>query len=156
VIGLRERFGEQAQLVPTRVAIQARTAVGALLIATGAVFLVLELRGRGHGHSLDEHGGHGHGHGRGGDHDDSLGYDHGHGHHREPAHEDDHVTATIEIPASAPPRHEHSRRRAARLLAFAVPFGAAASPDLTILPVFLAAVAVGLVCRALSAYFRLV
>ena len=33
--------------------------------------------------------------------------------------------------------------RAKRLAAFAVPFGAAASPDLTILPVFLAAAAVG-------------
>jgi nickel/cobalt transporter (NicO) family protein len=126
--------------------------VGGLLIATGAVLLVLELRGRGHGHSHDERGGHGHGRGRGRghdhdhDHDHSLGYDHGHGHHHdhEPADGHDHATATVEVPTSAPLRHEHSRSRAARLLAFAVPFGAAASPDLTILPVFLAAGAVGL------------
>jgi len=32
--------------------------VGCLLIATGAVFLFLELRGRGHGQNHDEHGGH--------------------------------------------------------------------------------------------------
>jgi nickel/cobalt exporter len=41
-------------------------------------------------------------------------------------------------------RHDHHERPEARgLLAIMVPFGAAASPDLTILPVFLAATAVG-------------
>jgi len=40
--------------------------------------------------------------------------------------------------------HDHHERREARgLLGIMVPFGAAASPDLTILPVFLAATAVG-------------
>jgi nickel/cobalt transporter (NicO) family protein len=40
--------------------------------------------------------------------------------------------------------HDHHERREARgLLGIMVPFGAAASPDLTILPVFLAAAAVG-------------
>jgi nickel/cobalt transporter (NicO) family protein len=44
------------------------------------------------------------------------------------------------------PAHSHADNRAGRLpglLAIMVPFGAAASPDLTILPVFLAAAAVG-------------
>ncbi|MGW4249302.1 hypothetical protein [Nocardia sp. NPDC004722] len=85
--------------------------VGGLLIATGVVFVVLELLGRGHGHDHD------HGHSHGHDHDHEHDHDHGHG-------------------------HEQSGR-GTRLLAVAVPFGAAASPDLTILPVFLAASAVG-------------
>jgi nickel/cobalt transporter (NicO) family protein len=102
--------------------------VGGLLIATGAVFLVLELIGRGHGHGHDEHGGH----------------EHRHHHDHAPAHAYVHATATIAVPTSAPTRHERRINRATGLLAFAVPFGAAASPDLTILPVFLAAGAVGL------------
>jgi nickel/cobalt exporter len=86
-------------------------AVGGILLATGAVFLILDLRGKGHGH------GHDHDHGRDHDH----GHDHAHGHdHGHP--------------------HPHGARGLAALL---VPFGAAASPDLTILPVFLAASALG-------------
>ena len=61
--------------------------------------------------------GHGHDHPHGPDHD----HDHGHEHEHE---------------------HDHSPRPP-RLLAVLVPFGAAASPDLTILPVFLAATAAG-------------
>jgi nickel/cobalt transporter (NicO) family protein len=86
------------------------TIVGAVLIATGLAFTVLELTGKGHRHA----DGSGHGHG------------HGHGH--------------------APDHHDHKRRGDRRatgglrgLAAIMVPFGAAASPDLTILPVFLAA-----------------
>jgi hypothetical protein len=89
--------------------------VGGILLATGAVFLVLDLAGRGHGHA------HGHEHSHGHVHD----YGHGHEH----AHE-----------------HGHGTPRAGRLqaaMALAVPFGAAASPDLTILPVFLAASTLG-------------
>ena len=84
--------------------------VGGLLLATGAVFLVLELTGRGHGHSHD--------------HDHRHGHDHGHPH----------------------THHDHAPSRGGRIqsaAALAVPFGAAASPDLTILPVFLAASALG-------------
>jgi threonine/homoserine/homoserine lactone efflux protein len=100
--------------------------VGGLLLATGAVFAVLELTGRGHGHSHDDAHSHSHSHDR--DHGHSHGADHGRGHSDDDAH------------------HVHSssggiRFRAA--LALAVPFGAAASPDLTILPVFLAASALG-------------
>jgi nickel/cobalt exporter len=109
--------------------------VGGILLATGAVFLVLELTGRGHGHSHEaghghshahEHGhehGHGHGHAQDGRHDHGHAHDHGDGH-----------------------SHPHGSPRAGRLqaaAALAVPFGAAASPDLTILPVFLAASALG-------------
>jgi nickel/cobalt transporter (NicO) family protein len=87
--------------------------VGSLLIATGIVFAVLELTGRGHRHDHD----HDHSH----DHHD---HDHSHDHH-DHAHSHDHGT------------QQHS------LLSMMVPFGAAASPDLTILPVFLAATTAG-------------
>jgi nickel/cobalt exporter len=81
------------------------TIIGALLIATGVGFIILELAGHGHDH---EH--------RHLDHDDE-GHDH----------------------ADSPSRWNGVRGLAAVM----VPFGAAASPDLTILPVFLAASAVG-------------
>jgi nickel/cobalt transporter (NicO) family protein len=67
--------------------------------------------------------GRGHRHGPGG---------HDHAHH----HPTEHGPHTHE----EPPGHPHGRRK---LLSFAVPFGAAASPDLTILPVFLAAATAG-------------
>ena len=94
--------------------------VGGLLLATGAVFLVLELTGRGHGHSHEGEHGHSHG-GNGHSHDHA----HDHAHHS-------HAPA----PSSRPGRLQAAA-------ALAVPFGAAASPDLTILPVFLAASALG-------------
>jgi hypothetical protein len=68
--------------------------------------------------------GHGHGHAHGPE---------GHHHHEHPEHDDAHS-------------HEHPHRSAGRVASLAavmVPFGAAASPDLTILPVFLAATTVG-------------
>jgi threonine/homoserine/homoserine lactone efflux protein len=90
--------------------------VGGLLIATGVVFTVLELAGRGHarGHE-DQHSRRHPEHGR---FDDHRPEDHGH-----------------------PPRPRVSRLGG--LVAIMVPFGAAASPDLTVLPVFLAAAATG-------------
>jgi nickel/cobalt transporter (NicO) family protein len=91
------------------------TIIGALLIATGLGFVVFELTGHGHGH----------------DHD----HDHDHGEH-EHGHEDHgrgHESAGLGT----------RRGRLAGLAAVMVPLGAAASPDLTILPVFLAAAAVG-------------
>jgi nickel/cobalt transporter (NicO) family protein len=96
--------------------------VGGLLLATGAVFLVLELTGRGHGHAHDHEHGHAHEHG----------HDHHHEHGRPHEHPHEH--------------HSHSSGGGGRIrsaVALAVPFGAAASPDLTILPVFLAASALG-------------
>ena len=88
------------------------TVIGAILIATGIGFLLLELRGRGHHHSHDHHSDHG---------------DHHH-HHSEPDPRDG---------------GEPTPRRLKGLAAVMVPFGAAASPDLTILPVFLAATTAG-------------
>jgi nickel/cobalt transporter (NicO) family protein len=132
VIGLQFR---------TTVARHTDLIVGGILLATGAVFLVLELLGKGHGHSHDgggdhrDHGhGHGHGHvGRGHHHDrgdlDHDGRVHEHGHT---------TTAVLERPEPAA-----GNRTARGLAGLLIPFGAAASPDLTILPVFLAASALG-------------
>lgn len=89
------------------------TIIGCLLIATGVGFTLLELTGHGHHHAHD--------------------HDHGHDHH-DP--EPDHAHALSEAP------HDGGGRLGG-LAAVMVPFGAAASPDLTILPVFLAAAAVG-------------
>ena len=89
--------------------------IGGLLIATGLGFAVLQATGRGHHHD--------HAHDDGHDHD--HGHDHAHGGHS----------------------HRHADPDAGhgigRLAAIMVPFGAAASPDLTILPVFLAATTAG-------------
>jgi nickel/cobalt exporter len=93
--------------------------IGCILIATGIGFLVLELTGHGHHHDQD----HDHNH----DHD----HDHRHGENDRAEHEHHHAGK----PAT---------RRLSGLAAVMVPFGAAASPDLTILPVFLAATTAGL------------
>jgi nickel/cobalt transporter (NicO) family protein len=78
--------------------------VGSLLIATGLLFLGLELTGHGHSHAHDHP------------------HDHDHDHHQ---------------------HHDHAHDPGHSLLSIMVPFGAAASPDLTILPVFLAATTAG-------------
>ncbi len=105
------------------------TIIGCVLVATGIGFGVLELTGAGHTHD------HAHGHGQPeGDHD--HGRDHGHGGH---AH-GDHAHGDR---AHAHRHGDHQRRRGSGLAAIMVPFGAAASPDLTILPVFLAATTAG-------------
>jgi nickel/cobalt transporter (NicO) family protein len=88
--------------------------IGGLLIATGLGFALLELTGHGHGHA----------------HDHPHDHDHDHDHHD---HEHDHHDH----------EHDHEAGGRHRALAVMVPFGAAASPDLTILPVFLAATAAG-------------
>lgn len=89
------------------------TIIGCLLIATGVGFGAFELLERGHSHD------HPHGHG----HSHELDREHDHDHHE---------------------RGDHRERGGTRgLAAIMVPFGAAASPDLTILPVFLAATAAG-------------
>jgi nickel/cobalt exporter len=102
--------------------------VGGVLIATGVGFVVLELTGRGHGHHHPHH----------------------HHHHH---HHDHHALA------AEPPRHSSSappsaaprpRGRLSGLAAVMVPFGAAASPDLTILPVFLAAATVDVATAVVS------
>jgi nickel/cobalt transporter (NicO) family protein len=97
------------------------TIIGCLLIATGIGFGVLQATGHGHHHDHDDHhhdhDDHPH------DHDE---HHHDHGHH---AGHDHHAPG--------------ERRGVAGLAAIMVPFGAAASPDLTILPVFLAATTAG-------------
>lgn len=106
--------------------------VGGLLVVTGATFFVLEFAGRGHGHP----------------------HPHPHPHDHEPAHQPTHPHTNAHTHAHPHP-HAHpdvhprpdprplSSGRARGLAAVVVPFGAAASPDLTILPVFLAASALG-------------
>jgi nickel/cobalt transporter (NicO) family protein len=98
------------------------TIIGCILIATGIGFLLLELTGHGHHHHDGDHD-HGHHHHEHHDHED--------GHHHEEPHHPDHA-------------NEQTPRRLSGLAAVMVPFGAAASPDLTILPVFLAATTAGI------------
>jgi len=111
--------------------------VGGVLVATGVLFAGLELTGHGHGHSHDhgetqpdthDEGGHD-GHGHANDHEHSPGSTHD----DHPCHDQtDH------------PGHDGAHDHVPGLASVMVPFGAAASPDLTILPVFLAATTVGI------------
>lgn len=130
--------------------------VGGILLATGTAFLVLDLLGKGHGHghrhdaTAHDHDAAGHDHDAAGHNQDAAGHDQGHlthpghvqhehdGHdHDGRLHEHGRTTAVLERPQLTPVT------RAGRGLAgLLIPFGAAASPDLTILPVFLAASAV--------------
>ncbi len=102
------------------------TIIGVILIATGVGFAVLELSGHGHHH----HHEHDHDH----EHEDDAGLGHRHEHRAEHADPAEH----------AHPAPEQPPGRIRGLAAVMVPFGAAASPDLTILPVFLAATTAGL------------
>ena len=107
--------------------------VGGILIATGIGFAVFELSGHGHHHDHE----HGHRDHARDDHDqDRAREDHGHDH----APEDDHAHDRTLGHASAPT----AAGRSSGLAAVMIPFGAAASPDLTILPVFLAATTAGI------------
>ncbi len=102
------------------------TIIGVVLILTGAGFAALHLGGRGHTHA-GEHS-----------HADGHAHDHEHG----PSHA--HRPAGLAIAEHPHPHPSVQAGRARRLAGIMVPFGAAASPDLTILPVFLAATAAGL------------
>jgi hypothetical protein len=97
------------------------TIIGVVLVLTGVAFAALELSGRAHGHSHEGTPAQA----------DVRGQAHGdhHPHLHAPRESDAIVVA------------EGSRVRG--LASIMVPFGAAASPDLTILPVFLAATAAG-------------
>jgi hypothetical protein len=90
------------------------TIVGTVLILTGAAFAAVEVARARRRHGDADH-------------------EHGHAHH----HHDHHHRADGADPLAS------DARGARRLGAIMVPFGAAASPDLTILPVFLAASAAG-------------
>jgi hypothetical protein len=94
--------------------------IGCLLIATGIGFAALQATGHGHSHDHDH------------DHDHAHRHDHDHG---QPAGHDHHGHGNA--------ADLGARRGLRGLAAVMVPFGAAASPDLTILPVFLAATTAG-------------
>jgi ABC-type nickel/cobalt efflux system permease component RcnA len=99
------------------------TIVGCVLIVTGIGFAAVELAGHGHHH------------------------DHEHEHEHEHDHHDhDHDPPDHPHGADHPQQRHHQgepRARLSGLAAVMIPFGAAASPDLTILPVFLAATTAG-------------
>jgi nickel/cobalt exporter len=140
--------------------------IGIVLILTGIAFAALELSGRGHGHSHEDghshlhedghgHGhedGHGHGHGRNHEHEHQHEHERAHTDRREPQRSRGHgptlALTPTQLPAGSAADRDlsavHAKSRARGLAAIMVPFGAAASPDLTILPVFLAATAAGL------------
>jgi ABC-type nickel/cobalt efflux system permease component RcnA len=110
--------------------------IGCLLIATGIGFAVLQATGHGHSHDHDH------------DHDDNQahGHDHDQAHVRE--HDHDHSDEHEQPVGHDHHGHRHTadpgaQRGVRGLAAVMVPFGAAASPDLTILPVFLAATTAG-------------
>ncbi|HVU67520.1 MAG TPA: hypothetical protein VHD63_10345 [Ktedonobacteraceae bacterium] len=122
--------------------------VGAVLILTGLLFLLWSRFGRGpHGH---RHGpGQGHTHHAGPGHTHDHEHEHSHEHDHEHDHDHDHHHHEHEHPHEHGHAHtlEHGQSKEQtllkRLTAVAVPFGVAASPDLTILPVALAASALG-------------
>jgi nickel/cobalt transporter (NicO) family protein len=118
--------------------------IGGVLIATGIGFVVLELTGHGHTHDDGGHGhshdpgaqGHSHDHGAQGDSHDDGGHRHP---HDQVAH--DHADGDDGQDQTHSARPGHGLRGIGAVM---IPFGAAASPDLTILPVFLAAAAAGI------------
>ncbi len=117
--------------------------IGGILILTGIGFLVWGLIRGGHGHSHTGEG-HSHNHGVETTHDHE---EHAHEHeehtHEEHTHEEhmhDHEEHSHGHETTKPARQQ---TLAGKLAAIAVPFGVAASPDLTILPVALAASAIG-------------
>ncbi len=101
------------------------TIIGCVLILTGLGFAALELTGHGHHH------GHDHAH--------THGHRHTHGHGQAHPHEHPHLLSAPEVDEQIAVKES----RFHGLASVMVPFGAAASPDLTILPVFLAATAAG-------------
>jgi nickel/cobalt exporter len=106
------------------------TIVGVILLATAAGFTIVELTGHGHHHDHDhaDENGHENGHDeRSHDKRENAHDQHSQDEHTHEHHDTDHV----------------QRGGLSGLAAVMVPFGAAASPDLTILPVFLAATATG-------------
>lgn len=102
--------------------------VGVVLMLTGIVFLIWGFVGEGHGHSHAPGVGQGHVHG----------FRHHHEHDHEESHTHDHAHRQQ-------PGQSQEQPLLKRLAAIAVPFGVAASPDLTILPIALAASAIGTV-----------
>jgi len=124
--------------------------IGVVLVLTGIGFLIWGLTGRRHGHSQDGHGhthDHGHDHTHSHDHTDSHEHDHAQSDEEEHAYAHAHGLAHTDTHVA---EHEHphadeaNRPLIGRLSGIVVAFGVAASPDLTVLPVALAASAVGI------------
>jgi len=101
------------------------TIIGCVLILTGLGFAALELTGHGHHHGHDHAHAHHHGH--------------THEHEHDHQHEHPHLLSASEVDEQVAVKES----RFHGLASVMVPFGAAASPDLTILPVFLAATTAG-------------
>ena len=97
--------------------------IGAVLVLTGLIFLIWGIVGTGP---------QGHHHGEGHTHTHELTHDQ-HEHEQEQEHDHRYDKDMVKEPSIA-----------RRLAAIAIPFGVAASPDLTILPVALAASALGI------------
>jgi nickel/cobalt transporter (NicO) family protein len=95
------------------------TIIGCMLILTGLGFAALELSGHGHHHGHD--------------------HEHRHGHEHDHPHEHPHLLSASEVDEQIAVKESGFHGLASVM----VPFGAAASPDLTILPVFLAATTAG-------------
>ncbi|MCA1670110.1 MAG: hypothetical protein LC793_22535 [Thermomicrobia bacterium] len=123
--------------------------IGVVLVLTGIGFLIWGVTGHGHSHSHEDGHGHTHDHGHGHTHT------HDHSHDDEEAHTHAHAHGLAHTHTHAEEQeheHEHAHARvdepeqplARRLSGVVVAFGVAASPDLTVLPVALAASAVGI------------
>lgn len=114
--------------------------IGIVLVLTGIGFLIWGLTGHGHSHSHDGHG-HTHDHG----HDHMHPHDHAHGDEEAHAHAHAHGLAHTHTEEHAHAQVDEEQQPLARRLGgIAVAFGVAASPDLTVLPVALAASAAGI------------
>lgn len=114
--------------------------IGIVLVLTGIGFLIWGLTGHEHSHSHDGHG-HTHDHG----HDHMHPHDHAHGEEEAHAHAHAHGLAHTHTEEHAHAQVDEEQQPLARRLGgIAVAFGVAASPDLTVLPVALAASAAGI------------
>ena len=143
------------------VEVQQGHVVGTVLVVTGLGFFVWGLMGHGHAHDYEHQGQSG---GGGEEHHDHEPHDHDAHEHEHVGmaaasltdeHEHEHAHGTqlhshphsheefVENRVQVLAERSEQRTLAARLTTIAVPFGVAASPDLTILPVGLAASAYG-------------
>jgi ABC-type nickel/cobalt efflux system permease component RcnA len=103
--------------------------IGGVLVLTGGILLFLELLGAAR---FVQHGGDGHTHSYEMEHHTHNDHDHSHSANGSHGHNHSHSTLSTVQPSLL-----------RRVAALAVPFGVAASPDLTILPVALGASALG-------------
>jgi nickel/cobalt exporter len=115
------------------------TIIGCVLILTGLGFAALELTGHGHHHGHDHPHAHTHHRRHTHEHDHDHPQEHTHEHDHDHPHEHPHLLSASEVDEQVAVKES----RLHGLASVMVPFGAAASPDLTILPVFLAATTAG-------------